>query len=280
MPDGSLSWLEEQFNKIVKAGTGGLRGVNAGAQAESGLAGAIKSFLEKQLKDNPEARLYIDDMSKQMAKAIVHSEPMDMALRAAQQTLAEVASYLDDRLLIAPKMQATALGVAGQNVSPAQLAAVQGAVTSQAMQARSLDANFRTKVEQKFSVNPGVVLDSTVLFVQKIDASYQVTITSADVTVRLRTGFTIQKPLTSHAGADVNAGVELQHAGLTAFVRGTTSIEDLYARSHVSKSGVSAGMSWNISQNASLNLDYHINSSYGAHQHVDQGVFLGIKIRF
>src|SRR5512142_2703005 len=100
MPEGNLSELEELYNKLVKAGTGAMRGVKVGEQAESGLAGAIRSFLQKQIKDNPEARQYIDELSKQMAKAIVHAEPAEAAVRGAQQVLGDLASYLDDRLLI------------------------------------------------------------------------------------------------------------------------------------------------------------------------------------
>jgi hypothetical protein len=280
MPDEGLSAIEELWNKLIRSGTGSLRNINSREQARSALADAIRSFIQKKVEKQPGAEQYVDEFAQGVARAIVETEPLEQSFRSAQELLQEVSSYLDQRLLIPPRMRAAAEGIAGKTVPSTQLAATQSTVSASAVAARALDDRFQQRVQQKFSFSPSVALDPTVSFVRKVDAAYQVTITRFDATVRLHTGFTIDKPLTSAATLDARAGIDFSpRPGLSGYVRASSHFDDLYGRPRLTGSQLGAGLAANLGHNATLNLDYTASNVFGGGR-TDHGVFLGIKVRF
>lgn len=281
MPNDALQSLEEVYNNLVKSGTSSLRNVNAREQAKSALANAIGSALEKSMAGRPDAEKYKGEISKALAAAIVDSDALDETFHRVKDLVGDISDYLEKRLTIPMRMHGAADTVAGKNIPPQQLAVVQSAVSANALAARALDEKLQLKVKQDFSLKPSLVLDPTLSFVRSVDAAYSVTITQYDATVKLRTGFSLERPFTSSANLGLSAGVEVSRPGLTGYVRGSTQFADIYGRPTMTGARVGAGVQVNLAPRATLNLDYSMNNTRNQLQsHTDQSVFLGITIRF
>jgi hypothetical protein len=280
MPDSDLTVFEDVWNKLVNSGTDLLRDVNAREQAQSALANGIREVLDKAATRQPGAEKYKSEFARGVAAAVFEIEPVDQAMSGAQSAILAVADYLERRLQIPANIRSAADSVAGKTISDPELAAVRSTVAVNGAAANDLDDKLRLKVKQEFSFKPSVVLDPTINFVQNVDAAYDVVITRADTTVRLRAGVSIERPLSSAAAVSGVASARVNEGRLSGYIRTTTRISDLYGRNNVSGSSIGGGVAWQLSPNTTLNLDYSARDIYGPGAEPEQEVFFGIKIRF
>jgi hypothetical protein len=278
MPNDVKQTLEDWYNKLIKSGTGALRDLNVREQMKNALADAIGKAFEKAIEGKPEAKKYKDEFSKKTAAAIIDAEPLDQTFHVAKDALVDIADYLEQRLSIPATIQGVAQTVAGKTIPTTQLDSVKSAVFGNAIAARELDEKISLRIKQGFSFNPSLVLDPTVSFIKKVDAAYNVTITQCDATVKLHTGFSIEKPLTSNANLNANVRVDFTRPGMAAYIQGSTHFEDLYHRPTLTGSQIGAGLQMNLAPNATLNLDYNVKNLHQSRP--EQSVFLGISIRF